>query len=599
MAETRATGRTAAALVLLASCAVAPAVPEARAAGADGGASLLSSSAFAPALPFDLVAPADPPASSATDLGPDFGLGPDPDFGAVPASPAAPAAVPVPTFAPPPAATDPAAPAAALAPESAPPPPAPPPAAARDMDARLGTAAAALDAAAEAEGPFDLGALRAAAGMTAPPPAGFPPPRAAPPDAVARAVPFDLRLALAMLSQGSTRADDERVRAAQGARGDVALALEGGVATLDTVREGLRATGLQPEDGPVRVPLVVMPDAVLLLRPGEMLALARAHGAFVLAFGRIEADGARIEAHGPANAAVPAFAPFVAVAGTGSLWMQRTVVTGLGFGITDKYAGLAMLGHPLRPPLAPSAILGSHLRGGGGVVLASAPGVRVEGTRFSAMRRGALRIDASPGAVVAGNLFHGTATTNAIRLRAGSAGARIEGNAVLGGARAAIVAVDSRGVRVADNLVWRRDGGAVKLDRAPCGRVEGNVLVGSRQKGIEVRGSAGVRVDRNLVSGSRSAGIWISAQEGEAVTRLTANRLERNGTGLVGATAARVALRANDFSAQLPRLAGGDLATFSTQLARDLRGAEATTLRAAGAPARNVSPAPACDGDPA
>ncbi|UWQ19665.1 NosD domain-containing protein [Jannaschia sp. M317] len=419
--------------------------------------------------------------------------------------------------------------------------------------------------------------LRAVAGLPPREAAAAPYQRLDPMPAAAARV-FNLRLALAMLSQGRTKEDNEKVRAVQLDRGDTVLSLSGGLVTLSMIHEGLARTGLQTTPGPIEVPLILMEDTVLRLGPGEELALSRPHGAFVMSFGRVEIDGATIASRGGENERAPSYAPFVAIAGSGSLEMRRATVTGLGFGDTDKFAGLSVLGHPLRPATRQTVILDSQLSDMVGVALTAIHRGRISGNRFTDMRGNALRVAASPRTEVSENIFAGTAPTNSIRLLSHSDGARLTSNLLLAGDRAGIVVRDSRGPQVLGNVVWGRSGAGVKLHRTACAQVAGNVLIDSRQKGIEIRESRATEIAGNLIAGNRSAGIWVSAQARDAATHLRANRLQGNGAGLTGATAAHVTLVANDFSAQLPRLADGDLTQASTALARDLTGTAPLTL---------------------
>lgn len=384
---------------------------------------------------------------------------------------------------------------------------------------------------------------------------------------------FNLRLALAMLSQGRQRIDDERVRLAQGDRGDTALALSGGVVTLSTLREGLARTGMQADaSGPIRVPVILLEDTVLRLSPGDLLEMSRTDGAFIMSFGNVEIEGATLRTVGEANATIQSFRPFVVVAGTGSMTMRGSTIEGLGFGDTTKYSGLSVLGHPLRPMDGVSEVLDSSFSDVQGLSFTGIRQGRVLGNRFSDVRGSAVRLSASPRSVVGDNIFHGAGPTNAIRILDRSNDVHLTGNILLAGERAGIVVRRSHGPMIEGNVIWNRDGGAVKLQDTECGVIAGNTLIDSRQKGIEVRTSAAALIRNNLIAGNRSAGIWISAQADDSVTQITDNRLMSNGAGLVGATPASISLTGNDLTGQMPRLADGDLTSASAELAMDLTG---------------------------
>ncbi|WP_371155872.1 right-handed parallel beta-helix repeat-containing protein [Jannaschia sp. 2305UL9-9] len=408
---------------------------------------------------------------------------------------------------------------------------------------------------------------------------------------------FNLRLALTMLSQGRQRQDDERVRLAQGTRGDTALAFSGGLVTLATLRDAMTRTGMQTDpSGPLRIPVVLLEDTVLRLSPGDVIEMSRTDGAFIMSFGRVEIDGATLRTVGELNTTIQSYRPFIVVAGTGSMTMRDATIEGLGFGDTAKYSGVSVLGHPLRPMDGVTEILDSRMSDVLSLSLTAVNGARVTGNRFADMRSAAVRMSASPRSAVSDNIFHGAGPTNAIRVLDRSDNVSLTGNILLSGERAGIVVRRSHAAMVASNVVWGRDGGGIKLQETTCGVIADNTLLDSRQKGIEIRASMAATVRNNLIAGNRSAGIWISAQANDAMTEITANRLSGNGAGLVGATAASVSLVSNDLTAQMPRLADGDLTDASAAIAGDLTGDAPMLLTGAGAIAPAIL---TCEGDEA
>ncbi|GIT89605.1 hypothetical protein JANAI62_09100 [Jannaschia pagri] len=422
--------------------------------------------------------------------------------------------------------------------------------------------------------------------------AGFSPSQPLP---LARPSMFNLRLALAMLSQGRPRQDDERIRLAQGDKGDQVLSLSGGQVTLAVIQQALANMGLQQDpQGPLRVPVILAEDTVLTLNPGDMLEMSRPDGAFVLSFGRVEIEGATIRSVGPENEIITSFAPFLAVAGSGALRMRQATIEGLGFGDTAKFGGISVLGHVLRPMSDPTEITDNTFTDVTSLAITGVREALVSGNRFGDMRGGAVRLYNSPKSHVTGNLFYGAASTNAIRILDRSHEAVLSGNVLLAGERAGIVVRRSNAADIRGNVVWGRDGAGVKLQETECSLVARNQVLDSRQKGVEIRSSAATTVRSNVIAGNRSAGVWISAQSRDALTEVTSNRLLGNGSGIVGATAATVALDGNDMTAQLPRLSDGDLTEAALLLARDLTGATPLTLTGAEA----VPPAPiSCGGD--
>ena len=414
----------------------------------------------------------------------------------------------------------------------------------------------------------------------------LPAPRLRVPDSPATLEPTDLRLPLAILSQSYSSDDNRDVILAQGpgeGPGDgLVPAFRGGTVTLaDLGRAGLLRAG---DAGPVLTrPLILWEDTRLVLSQGETLALSRPGGAFIASFGQVEITGAEITVDGGPNAHSAEFIPFLVVGGGGMLTMEDATIRGLGFGWTEKFAGVSVVAHPFMPPIGPSRIERSHFDQVVTLALAGTPDIRVTDNRFHDVRDNALRLTRGPRARVQGNLFFGNGPTNAIRLLDGTSDAVMSGNLLLGGTRAGIlVGGSSDNVRVVGNVVWRRDGAAIKFLGTACGHVALNIALDGRQKGIEVRQSPGTLVHRNLISGSHSSAIWISAQPRGAVTRLTDNILAGNGEGLATATAQRIVMSGNDFTAQLPRLVSGDLQPQNATLARDLRGRDPMLLTAAG-----------------
>lgn len=433
--------------------------------------------------------------------------------------------------------------------------------------------------------PLDFAAIRSAAGMDAISPSLAP--KTLPTEGpMATGDIFDLRLGLVMLSRGQKGGLNDIARQAQGNRGDRVLAMSGGLVTLASLRAAIAESGLAPVDGPLRVPVVLMPDTTLRLTAGETLEMSRTDGAFMMSFGRVEVLGASLAATGSPNPHVAAFAPVLIVAGQGSLLMQGATVTGLGFGDSTRYAGVAVMGQALRTPIGRTSVRDTVFRDSAGLVIEMAPDPVITNNHFVDMRSAALRLITSSHAIVRDNHFSGEAPTNAIRILSGSVQANLSGNVLLGGTRVGILVSDSYDAVVTDNLIWNRDGGGVKLQHASCGLVVGNTLLRGRQKGVEVRASEGVRVTSNLLVANRSGGIWISAQSANAHVGIDANRLRANGAGFVGATAGRLELRGNDLMGQLPRLADGDLVGASNDLARDLTGSADLTVQGAVGPER-------------
>lgn len=400
----------------------------------------------------------------------------------------------------------------------------------------------------------------------------------------AQTVPQDVdttnfRLMLATLSQTYTGQNATAVVNAQGPRGPVAVSVRAGVVGLADIRSYATALGFAPlADGTLTVPVVIWPGATLRLSVGERMALSRDAGAFILAMGTLDINGATIEVSGVENPHTPSFVPFVTVANGGTLLMKNARLRGLGFGQTAKFSGLSVAGNLLTQSSGKVVIQDSLFDGLKSVTLAGVTGAVVSGNSFINSQNNTLSLLNAPSTVIENNIFTGGSHTNTIRLDNGSSKTSISRNIFMSGQRVAMLITGrSDHVKVMDNLIWKRDGAGVKFLNTRCGVARGNVIVDNRQKGVEVRKSNGTVVAGNLIAGNRSAGIWVSAQKPDARTALRANVFVANGSGIAAATGAEIFMDGNNFTRQLPRLLDGDISRLSRAVVADLRGQ--TSLR--------------------
>ncbi len=416
-------------------------------------------------------------------------------------------------------------------------------------------------------------------------------------------VPLDVsttnfRLMLATLAQTYTGVNNLSVITAQGDRGTTAVSVRAGTVSLDDIKTFSARAGFTPRsDGTLIAPVVLWPDATLVLRPGERPAMARDAGAFLMSMGRIEIEGALIEAVGPQNPYEHNFNPFITIVGGGSLSMKGATVRGLGFGSTNKFAGVTIAGNPLLQDKQEVVIEDTLFDDVKVVSVAGAADAVIRGNTFQNARSNALNISGAQRAKVRENLFRGASPTNAIRVELGSDGTSISDNVFLAGDRVAIlVNGGSNHVSVQGNVIWQRNGAGIKFLNARCGRAQGNLLIDNQQKGIEVRKSDGIVVRDNLFAGNRSAGIWVSAQVKDARTTVQDNTFVGNGAGLSAATGAKIWVAQNNFKRQLPKLLDGDIAKLSTAVVRDLEGS-GPLLLARGQAEKQAQVADLCGGD--
>ncbi|WP_347311235.1 right-handed parallel beta-helix repeat-containing protein [Defluviimonas sp. SAOS-178_SWC] len=408
------------------------------------------------------------------------------------------------------------------------------------------------------------------------------------PDAPATIGWTDSRFAVAALSQVYGGQNNLAVFQASSGNGTDAIHIDSGVVTLRQLRGQMtnRYVGRDIDTGAdlLRIPLIIGEKATLRLTPGETLMLSRRDGAFIVSFGRIEAYGAEISATAEPSEANKDFSPFIASVGSGSVHLSGATLKYLGFGNTEKFSGLSIVAYPTMRPANRTVIENTRFEDMVTLALVGVTDAELHDNRFFDMRRNPLLLSHAPHSIVAGNLFSGSSPTNAIRVSNGSGGTEVTGNIILEGSRAGmLISSGSDNVSVTGNLIWRRNGGGVKLLDVTCGRVERNVILDDKQKGVEVRNSRDAFVHANKIIGNKNAGVWVSGQTKGEVTYITDNLLRENGSGLTTAAGAAIALKGNDLSNQFPRLLDGDVTQQFRSIIADLRGQTPILLDAGGA----------------
>lgn len=393
----------------------------------------------------------------------------------------------------------------------------------------------------------------------------------------------DKRHALAAMAQIYGGTGNRTVMEAGRTGETEALEIRSGVATLSDLRQRLTARHLgvdiQTRADVLRVPIVVGRDATLRLQQDELLLLGQRDGAFIVNFGRLEVFGAEISADRKHDEAAKEFAPFIATVGSGTVHISGATFRRLGFGFTAKFAGFSILAHPTMLPDGRNRIENSRFDDLVTVALVGVRHVEVRGNRFFDMRRNPILVSRSPDAVVEANLISGDTPTNAIRVANGSAGTRLTQNIVLEGSRAGLlVSSGSDHVTVERNLIWRRNGGGIKLFNVDCGLVEKNVILDDKQKGVEVRSSTEALLRDNRIIGNHNAGVWVSANTPDTQTYVLGNLLRENGSGISAASGGSIALAGNDLSNQFPRFLDGDITQQFRAVVQDLHGASPIIL---------------------
>ncbi len=410
---------------------------------------------------------------------------------------------------------------------------------------------------------------------------------------------FDIRLALARIAQIYGARDNLDVERAGATRDNLGLVIDSGTVSIADIFELLAQSGMQTDRGAgrnlLRVPVVIWDTATLRMTPGEELALSRPDGAFIVNFGRLHMDGARLSVDGGASLASPDFIPFVANSAGATVRVRNSQFSDLGFGTEEKFSGFSVVRNPLLSRSDEVMVAGNTFTNLSSVSFSLADGAVFQNNRIHNTRSASLTIVQSRNVQILGNLITGDAFTNAIRLFQGSSDAVVEGNVILNGDRAGITArSDSNRLSVRNNVVWKRGGGGISLGGVRCALVEGNAVMDNGQKGVEVRGATGIRVIANVIAGNHSPGIYISAQGPQDVTLIAGNTLIGNGSGIGAATGGRLALEGNDLTRQFPQFVSGDLTSQGRVLATNLRGDDALVLTPAG-PEYGVLPPVSCN----
>ncbi|KNG93298.1 right-handed parallel beta-helix repeat-containing protein [Pseudaestuariivita atlantica] len=409
---------------------------------------------------------------------------------------------------------------------------------------------------------------------------------------------LDMRLPLAMIAQSHGGGDNEAVLTAQGPNGPNALVLREGAARMGDLAAAALAQNAArwDPDGALRLtrPLIVWDGAHLTLGPGDVLRLDRVAGAFVQVLGRMTTTDATIEGTVGENPDVPRFRPFVVAGSGGLLDLTRSRFTDLGFGHTEKFAGVAVVRNGLMMGRGRVTLDGNLFTRVGSVWIDTAQDAQITNNRFRAATKVPLAVTNAGRPVITGNVFFENGKFNAIQVLRGSYGAVIEDNVILGGERAGIVVkFDSHRAVIRRNVVWKRDGTGIIFAKSNCAVIARNWVLQNRQKGIELRTARGTEVRDNRLALNRHTGLWISAQASTAATLVAGNVFSQNRTGLTTATGAQLVIEGNDFSGQVPRFLSGDVATQNAEFARGTVGEGTMVLTAAGL-TRGNAPATGC-----
>lgn len=405
-------------------------------------------------------------------------------------------------------------------------------------------------------------------------------------DATPHVILTDLRIVLAQLSLFVGGNNQLRIMRAQGSDAPVALAVESGRITLSELKDHARvlSTDQQLLQGDaLAVPIVIWPDAQLVLQSGDDLQLSRDAGAFLVNFGGLYAQSARIRGVGGVNPQDAEFSPFVATAGAGYALLAKNRFQSLGFGKVAAYSGLSFLAGGVFPAQHATQLSSNQFFEVGELTLRRTQSTRVEGNVFRKSKAIPIAVKGAVDAQIIGNVFLGGSAASTLRVTEGARGTRVAQNVLLEGKGSGIDlrGADS-GTEIEDNLIWSQKGVGISVDRSDCVQITGNSVIRSGQKGITLTTSQAAVVSRNVLYRNGSAGLLINQQPTNTLTSVLGNVLAQNRVGLSLASAADLLLGRNDFSDQFPRLVDGDLQFESSKIFQDLQGEEPVEIHVGG-----------------
>lgn len=383
----------------------------------------------------------------------------------------------------------------------------------------------------------------------------------------------DMRLLLAQIAVQTGAKDHLVLAAAQNPGVHQVILLRGGFVDLAGLVDLLAQSAAADfvTDGPEGVTLtraiVLWPDSGLTLGAGDSLSLSRADGSFLVNLGWLDISGATVRGTEAVNPTEPAFRPFLLTAGRGSLTVTDASFAHLGFGDTQRFGGVSVVGAGLVPPVFPASLHANQFEDVTLVALINTSGATVTANQ---MTGGAILIAQSTAARVNDNLLT-AAPGRAIRVSGASAGVSVSNNVVLGALAGISVDQASTAVTVSGNVLAGTATSGIRLDRADCVQVSGNLALMGQGTGVSLSATGRVAIVGNVIMGNAGSGILLRNQQVAADVRISGNQIAANHEGLRGATAGAITLTGNDMEGQLPRLFAGDLAPRTIAWLEDRR----------------------------
>ncbi len=373
----------------------------------------------------------------------------------------------------------------------------------------------------------------------------------------------EVQLAMTQLAIDAGTNDMLGVMRAQ--QGDTsAILVTAGTTTLaDLLAAGVIGLSQDAQGYHLTRPLVIWTDAGLTMAPGEVLHLDRSAGAFVLSFGQVTLTQSTLRGDGAANAGNADFAPFLLVAGRGSLVATGSAFADLGMPDTTLFGGLSVVSRGLLRPDRASQLVGNTFTDTQSILLQGTEAAQVTGNLVQGAHAGGIVLSGGADGVIAGNDLLVGAARAAIRVTDGTKAAAVVGNLVLRApVNGIVVDVATQGVAIRDNIVLFSGDAGLVMRRTSCVQVQGNVLARNGATGLRMQNAGDLAITQNAILLNGGVGVEVVAQPAHGHSVIGRNVIAGNREGLRGAGIGQLSLQDNQLSAQRPRLFAGEFAQY-------------------------------------
>lgn len=352
--------------------------------------------------------------------------------------------------------------------------------------------------------------------------------------------------------------------AASAPSGGRALLLKSGAFTLDALFEALAGgeqKGLLAESGEgyrLNIPLVIAEGAALVLADGDHLELATERGAFIVNQGLLRIVDSAVTGSA-ANGRVLDFHPFIMTVRGGRARIDNSRFSDLGYDGQPLMSGLSFASSLFAGKKSSGSVADSVLTNIRSVEVTGIDAFLFERNRVEAARGIGVRLERLGASVIRDNVIFASGQHGLLLI--GGKDAAVTGNVIAQNAGRGIFARDGVGhLTMLANVLVANGAEGISLAGGACVDIFANAAVDNRRDGIGVAQSFGVRVSDNLLAQNRGAGLAVSDSiTPDDVTQITGNRFLANISGISGERFARLLLKGNDFSNQLPVLFAGAL----------------------------------------